>query len=37
MKETFTPSRISVIMACHNRATLVEEAMICVLNQTSPA
>ena len=36
MNETFVPSRISVIMPCHNAAAFVEEAMSCVMNQTYP-
>ena len=36
MSETFVPSRISVIMPCHNAAAFVEEAVQCVMNQTYP-
>ena len=36
MNETFVPSRISVIMPCHNAATFVEEAVSCVMNQRYP-
>ncbi len=36
MSEAFIPTRISVIMPCYNAAAYVEEAVICVMNQTYP-
>lgn len=36
MSEPLIPTRISVIMPCHNAAAFVEEAVSCVMNQTYP-